>query len=162
MTTDYAALLRDAGCGERVVRHCRAVTDLALALSAGDSLFDPALIEAGGMLHDIGRSSTHGIGHAQAGAARLRRTGWPEAVCSIVERHTGAGLSADECALLGLLPRDCVPATLEERLVAYADKCVAGHRLASMDRELARSFHLPRRVRRRMYRLWREMELITG
>ena len=114
------------------------------------------------MLHDIGRSVTHGIAHAQAGAVLLRASGWPEAVCRIVERHTGAGLTADECALLGLLPRDCVPLAPEERMVAYADKRLKGDRVVSMERELARSFGLPHRSRRRMYRLWREMDVLTG
>ena len=160
--SEYATLLRAAGCDERVIRHCRAVTALALELAGGDPLYDCALIEAGGMLHDLGRSVTHGIGHAQAGAALLRAGEWPEAVCRIVERHTGAGLTADECALLGLLPRDCVPVTPEERLVAYADKRLKGDRVVSMERELARSFALPHRSRRRMYRLWREMDVLTG
>jgi uncharacterized protein len=161
--SEYEALLRSAGCDERVVRHCRAVTDLALELAGSDPLFDRALLEAGGMLHDIGRSATHGIGHAQAGAALLRERGWPEAVCRIVERHTGAGLTADECALHRILPRDCVPRTPEERLVAYADKRLRGDRVVSMERELARSFALPHRSRRRMYRLWRETDaLVTG
>lgn len=160
--SEYGALLRDAGCDEGVVRHCWAVTALALELSGGDPLYDRTLIEAGGMLHDIGRSVTHGIGHAQAGAALLRAGGWPETVCLIVERHTGAGLTADECALLGLLPRDCVPVTPEERLVAYADKRLKGDRVVSMERELDRSFALPHRSRRRMYRLWRETDVVTG
>ncbi len=138
--TDFAALLREAGCDTRVIRHCRAVTGLALELAGEDPLYDRDLVEAGGMLHDIGRSTTHGIGHAQA----------------------GAGLTADECALLRLVPRDCVPVTPEERLVAYADKLVAGDRLVSMEREIARSFALPHRSRRRMYRLWRETALLTG
>jgi len=159
---EYGALLRDAGCDEKVIRHCRAVTALALELAGSDPLYDRALLEAGGMLHDIGRSITHGIGHAQAGAALLRANGWPEAVCRVVERHTGAGLTADECALLGLLPRDCGPVTPEERLVSYADKRLKGVRVVSMERELARSFALPHRSRRRMYRLWQEIELLTG
>jgi uncharacterized protein len=160
--SEYAALLREAGCDERVVRHCQAVTALALELAGYDPLYDRALLEAGGMLHDIGRSVTHGIGHAQAGAALLRDRGWPEAVCRIVERHTGAGMTADECALHRLLPRDCVPVTPEERLIAYADKRLKGDRVVSMERELARSFALPHRARRRMYRLWRDMDVLTG
>ena len=49
--------------------------------------------------------------------------------------------------------------TPEERLVAYADKRLKGDRVVSMERELARSFALPHRSRRRMYRLWREMDV---
>lgn len=160
--SEYTTLLREAGCDERVIQHCRAVTALALELASSDPLYDLTLIEAGGMLHDIGRSVTHGIGHAQAGAALLRAGGWPDAICRIVERHTGAGLTADENALLRLVPRDCVPVTPEERLIAYADKRLSGIRVISMERELARSFALPHRSRRRMSRLWQEMEILTG
>jgi len=114
------------------------------------------------MLHDIGRSVTHGIGHAQAGAAICRALDLGEPVVRIVERHTGAGLSADDCVLLGLDPVECIPVTPEERLVAYADKRLRGARVVSMERELERSYSLPHRSRRRMCRLWHEMELLTG
>ena len=96
---DLEALLRSAGCDEGVLRHCRAVTGLALALAGDDPLFDRSLLETGGMLHDIGRSVTHGIGHAQVGARICRSLGLSEPVARIVERHTGAGLTAD-----GFLP----------------------------------------------------------
>ncbi len=159
--TDYASVLREAGCDERVVRHCRAVTALALSLAGDDPIYDRFRLEAGGMLHDIGRSRTHGVGHAQLGASLLRAKGWPEAVCRVVERHTGAGLTADECALLNLVPRDCVPTTPEERLVCYADKRVSGGKVVSFERELARSYALPHRARRRLCRLGQEMALLT-
>ena len=54
------------------------------------------------MLHDIGRSRTHDIRHAQCGADLVREMGMGENLARIVECHTGAGLSADECTLLGL------------------------------------------------------------
>ncbi len=159
---DWEALLRSAGCDEGVVRHCRAVTALALALAGDDTLFDRSLLQAGGMLHDIGRSVTHGIGHAQEGGRISRTLGLGEPIARIVERHTGAGLSADDCILLGLEPIDCIPVTPEERLVAYADKRLRGDRVVSMERELDRSVMLPRRARQRMYRLWREMDLFIA
>jgi len=159
---EWESLLRRAGCEERVLRHCRAVTALACSLAGDDPLFDLTLLTAGGMLHDIGRSVTHGIGHAQAGAAICRALDLDEPVVRIVERHTGAGLSADDCVLLGLDPVECIPVTPEERLVAYADKRLRGARVVSMERELERSYSLPHRSRRRMRRLWHEMELLTG
>ena len=159
---DWATILRSAGCDEGVVRHCRAVAALALSLAGDDPLFDRSILEAGGMLHDIGRSVTHGIGHAQEGGRTCRTLGLSEPLVRIVERHTGAGLSADECVLLGLEPIDCVPRTPEERLVASADSRLKGDRIVSMERELDRSIHLPHRARRRIYRLWREIDLLTG
>ena len=119
---------------------------------------DHDLVLAGSMLHDIGRSVTHSIGHAQAGAALCRTLGLPEPVARIVECHTGAGLTADECSLLGLVPIDCVPGTIEEKIVANADNLVGGHHEISIERNLSDAFALPGKSRRRMYRLWLEMQ----
>jgi uncharacterized protein len=77
----------------------------------------------------------------------------------MVECHTGAGLTADECTLLGLLPIDCMPVTLEEKIVTNADNLAGGKRRISIEQDLMDSFSLPRKVRKRMYRLWLEMEL---
>ena len=63
---------------------------------------DKDLIKKGALLHDIGRSKTHGITHAVEGAKIVREYGYPEEVQNIVERHIGAGLSEDEAIKLGL------------------------------------------------------------
>ena len=76
----------------------------------------------------------------------------------IVECHTGAGLTADECTLLGLLPIDCMPVTLEERIITNADNLAGGKRRISIEQDLMDAFALPRKIRKRMYRLWLEME----
>ena len=110
------------------------------------------------MLHDIGRSRSHSITHAQEGAAILRALGIRDDVVRVAERHIGAGLTADECSLMGLLPRDCMPRTLEEQIVANADNLVQGHREASIVRLLQHSYNLKRRLRQRHYRLWIRME----
>jgi uncharacterized protein len=81
-------------------------------------------------------------------------------VARIVECHTGAGLSADECSLLRLLPRQCIPETAEERLVAHADNLVAGKRVVTIHDTLAGAIHLKREVRHRMYRLALDVEIL--
>ncbi|HII75596.1 MAG TPA: phosphohydrolase, partial [Methanolinea sp.] len=83
----------------------------------------------------------------------------PEEVARVVERHIGAGLTADECTLLGLLPIDCMPRTLEERVVAHADNRVAGTRRICLDERLLHAIHLQKRQKQRLYRLWQEMEM---
>ena len=150
-------LLRKAGCSERVIAHCRAVCTLALSFS-GSATVDRDLVREGAMLHDIGRSRSHSITHAQEGAAILRALGIRDDVVRVAERHIGAGLTADECSLMGLLPRDCMPRTLEEQIVANADNLVQGHRETSIVRLLQHSYHLRRRLRQRHYRLWIRME----
>ena len=52
------------------------------------------------------------------------------------ECHLGAGIPAGEAKQLGLPARDFMPCTLEEKVVAYADKLVMGHRTASYERTL--------------------------
>jgi len=154
----WESLLREAGCNKRVIAHCRSVHDLVMGYWHED-IMDRELLEAGAYLHDIGRGITHGLCHAQAGADLCRRKGLPEKVARVVECHIGAGLTADECILLRLLPIDCMPLTPEERVVAHADNRVAGTRVISLEERMMRATYLPRKLKRRLYRLWLEMEM---
>lgn len=155
------ALLEEEKCAKNVIAHCKAVCACAEEYAARCSLADPDLVMQGALLHDIGRSRTHSIGHAQAGADLLREKGFPERLVRIVECHTGAGLTADECTLLGLLPRDCVPQTVEEKIVTHADNQLAGTMRETIDESIARAVHLNRKTRHRIYRLANEVELLA-
>ncbi len=154
----YVTLLEQAGCGPGVIAHCRAVHDVAIWYAERIPLADRELVSAGGYLHDVGRSRTQSIAHGQAGAEYCRSIGLPETIARIVECHTGAGLTADECTLLGLFPIDCVPRTIEEKIVCNADNLVAGTYRISIDRTIQNAFFLPRHVRWRIFRLWLELE----
>jgi uncharacterized protein (TIGR00295 family) len=88
------------------------------------------LVEAGSLLHDLGRCKTHSIHHAVEGAAIAADIGLPDEIVSIIERHIGAGLAKAEAASLGLPEKDYLPETLEEKVVAHADNLVDGiHRI---------------------------------
>ncbi len=154
----YETMLRDAGCDPRVIAHCHAVTDYALDLAGNNPLVNRGLLEKGAMLHDIGRGTTHSIFHAQAGADRCRALGLSEPVARIIECHTGAGISADECTLLGLLPRDCIPRTIEERIVAHVDNLMKGTRPVIIDKTIGSAIHLNKKARRRIYHLALDVE----
>ena len=54
----------------------------------------------------------------------IREAGFPEEIARVAERHTGAGISADDIKAMNLPlpPGDYMPRTLLERLVCYADK----------------------------------------
>jgi uncharacterized protein len=118
------------------MRHCRAVASKALDIAHRCRLdIDPADIEAAAMLHDIGIFATHApaihcngsepyIRHGIIGADLLRREGADEKTAAVAERHTGAGITADEVATQNLpLPvADYCPRTQLERLICYADK----------------------------------------
>jgi uncharacterized protein len=154
----FDAMLREAGCSARVITHCHVVRDLALSYTDRSGVANRDLVNAGALLHDIGRGATHSLRHGQEGADRCRSLGLAEPVARIVERHTGAGLSADEGTLLGLLPRSCVPETIEEKIVAGADNLVKGRNVISIVGRLESARGLSRKVKRRIYRLWLETE----
>jgi uncharacterized protein len=153
-------LLHDAGCSTKVIAHCRAVRDCACGYAAHNPDINFHLVEQGAMLHDIGRSRTHDIRHAQCGADLLRQLGFGEEIARIVECHTGAGLAADECTLLGLSPRDCMPRTMEEKIVTHADNLIAGKKRVTIHESIGSAIYLPRKARKRMERLASEVELL--
>ncbi len=125
-------ILREAGCCSGVVTHCVNVTRVAMRL-AGRLMemgleVDLALVEVGALLHDLGRARTHSVRHGVVGGEMARELGLPEALVRIIERHIGAGIPRVEAEELGLPEGDYVPETLEEKVVAYADKLIEGHR----------------------------------
>jgi uncharacterized protein len=121
-------LLRDNQCPTKVIKHCKAVAKLALETAETcrekGLKVDLELVEIGALLHDIGRSKTHTVQHAIAGAEILEAAGLPEPVISITKRHIGGGITTSEAEKLGW-PKDVyVPMTLEEKIVSYADKLI--------------------------------------
>lgn len=119
-------LLRSEGASKNVIAHCKCVCRRALSVARRTDRCDLTLIEAGALLHDLGRSKTHGIAHGVVGAQLIRRHNLPEKLARIVERHVGAGLTKKEASSFGLPPKDYLPRTPEERIVCYADKLIAG------------------------------------
>lgn len=160
MPEEFSSALFSAGCDPGVIRHCRIVADVSSRYT-GDSV-DADLVAAGSSLHDIGRSVTHSIAHAQAGARICHERGYPAGVAEIVLRHTGAGLDADECTLLGLDPMDCVPRTLEEKIVAHADNLVKGSHVITIEERMIAIADLSTRSKRRIWRLAMEVELLSS
>ncbi|MEW5937164.1 MAG: HDIG domain-containing metalloprotein [Candidatus Thermoplasmatota archaeon] len=116
-------LLEALGCDPNLIEHSIAVETLALKIAERCGA-DIALVSAGALLHDIGRSKTHAIDHGLAGAELARELGLPEHLSRIIERHVGAGLTASEAEALGLPKKDYLPQTLEEKIVAHADNLV--------------------------------------
>ena len=155
-------ILRKVGCSEEVIRHCIAVAELALEIARlrnskrrrsrsseggeceaeegskekeGEEV-DEELVFRGALLHDIGRSRTHGIKHAYVGAEIARSLGLDERIVRIIERHIGAGIPAEEAKNLGLPAKDFIPETIEEKIVACADNLIAHDRRISIEEAL--------------------------
>ena len=121
-------LLRENHCPPIVIRHCEVVTELALEIT--DKLekkgvkVDRELVEVGALLHDLGRSKSHGVDHGVVGANMAASAGLSEQLVRIIKSHVGGGITSDEAEALGW-PKDVyVPVTLEEKIVSYADKLI--------------------------------------
>ena len=115
-------ILKRLNCPTHLINHSKAVCKKALKLSSNfDVDVDIELVKTGALLHDIGRSKTNGIDHAVVGAEILKNMGFPDSVANIALRHIGAGIPKKEAIQLGLPPKDYIPLTLEEKIVAHAD-----------------------------------------
>ena len=93
------------------------------------------LVEIGALLHDIGRSKTHGFNHALIGGKILRDKGFPEKIARICETHILGGLDKEDIIKLNLKIKDSsyLPETLEEKIVCLADKHMAGRREVTIE-----------------------------
>ncbi|XHH07764.1 MAG: HDIG domain-containing metalloprotein [Candidatus Bathyarchaeia archaeon] len=124
-------ILQKNGCSAKVIAHCQAVASLALELAEKlkkkNIPVDLALVEAGALLHDLGRSKTHSVNHAVEGAELARAEGLPEEVICIIKRHVGAGITDEEAQWLGWPKDNYVPQSMEEKIVCYADKCIGSN-----------------------------------
>ena len=126
-------LLKKENTPENVIEHCKAVCRKAVKIAANFDNADKDLICKGALLHDIGRSKTHGITHAVTGAEIAAKYDYPTEVLNIIERHIGAGITAEEAVKLGLPEKSYVPQTLEEKIVAYADNLTSGTKEVDID-----------------------------
>jgi len=140
MPDECLKLLTKAGCTLEVISHCTAVRDIALRMAKKTNA-DLKLVEAGALLHDIGRSKTHGIKHAVQGAKIAKKLGLPDEIINIIERHVGAGLSAKEAKKLGLPEKDYIPETLEEKIVCHADNLVDNNGKKPVEDEVERALN---------------------
>jgi uncharacterized protein len=134
------SLLSESGCSNSVIAHCKAVSALAVTFAEACEKkgldVDVNLVEVGALLHDIGRSKTHGVNHVIVGVEIAKSLNLPESIVSIIERHVGGGITADEAKELGWPVKDYLPTTLEEKLVTYADKLIEGLRVVPIEKTL--------------------------
>lgn len=119
-------LLEKENTPKNVIDHCKAVYIKAMEIAANFDNIDEELIRKGALLHDIGRSKTHGITHAIEGVEIAKKYGYSEDVLNIIERHIGAGITEEEAEKLGLPKKSYIPQTLEEKIVAHADNLISG------------------------------------
>ena len=126
-------LLKKENVPENVIDHCKAVCRKAMEIASNFDNADKDLIRKGALLHDIGRSRTHGIEHAIEGVEIAKKYGYSQDVLNIIERHIGAGITAEEAEKLGLPKKSYIPQTLEEKIVAHADNLISGSEEVDID-----------------------------
>ncbi len=147
-------LLKKEGASEKVIKHCIAVSECAVEIASKISKknnidVDLNLVETGGLLHDLGRSKTHGIAHGIAGAEILRNLInninlnlssndkiFIEKLARICERHIGAGIDKDEATILGIVEKDYLPETIEEKIITHADNLIGGDKVVGIEQTI--------------------------
>lgn len=118
---------------EILLNHSKAVAEKALKIAEKFNV-DREFIHEAAILHDIGIFMTNTpkfncygsypyIAHGYIGRDLVEKEGLPKHAL-VCERHTGVGISKDEIIRnkLPLPHRDMIPITLEEKIIAYADK----------------------------------------
>ncbi len=139
-------ILASAGCSSIVIKHSRAVFDLGMEMVRRSEEvtglpvhgINIARLSAGLLLHDLGRSRTHSIGHAIIGAELAERIGLHPDIVTMIRNHVGGGLPAAEALELGLPDMDLIPLTWEEKLVSHADTLVGNLRRRSLCKAVER------------------------
>ncbi len=128
---NYEKILQLEGCSKAVIEHCKRVKKLAMEIAkriAENGIkIDFDAVEAGAMLHDVGRAKTHGIMHIVEGANIAAKYGFSKKILDIIKHHGGAGIDKEEAKKLGLPPDDYTPRSIEEMIVAHADN-LTGYR----------------------------------
>ena len=110
---------------EWLATHCAAVADvaafLARAIAARNHAIDVTLVEAAALLHDVDKAfrddqPLKSLGHGTAGAAWAREQAHDE-IAAAIYGHPVSRLADDDHYFVWVSS-----ATVEERVVAYADK----------------------------------------
>lgn len=140
---DAINLLISSGCPPDVIEHCKVVANYArsIAINIRDNEMqkghriqvDVDTVFIGALLHDIGRSRTHGIDHAVEGAKIANDKKLDDKLVKIIECHIGAGIPKEEASDLGLPEKDYLPVTIEEKIVAHADNLIFGKEIGTID-----------------------------
>lgn len=120
---------------EKVYKHSKAVQELALEIAKKARGTDLEFIRIASLLHDIGRfecppKKGKTILHGIRGAEILRKEGLDERFALVCERHLGAGITKEDIKKnsLPLPDKDFVPESKEEKIIAYADNLISGHK----------------------------------
>jgi len=138
-------LLRETGVDEKVIEHSIAVSrtsmEIAKKMRENGVKVDVSLVEAGALLHDIGRAKVHGIAHGRVGTEILRKLGYGDSLARIAGSHVLCGVLADKAGKQSITSKDdSVSMTIEEKIVCYADKITLENRRTTLKERYDRWF----------------------
>ncbi len=145
-------LLDEWGLPEGIKEHSFVVRDIALQIvkkikeNNKDIEIDKKIVEAGALLHDIGRVVSHGLEHGFRGWLLLKgaRVDNRVARCALVHVLGGFTLSDVKkefpVAVRDEINEPLIPESIEEKIVCLADKHAVGTVKVSMNKRFARWF----------------------
>jgi len=142
-TSDFAFdLLRILKVPYQVRKHSIKVAARALEIAnlVKNKKVDKNLVEIGALLHDIGRSKTHGFEHALIGGNILKERGLPNQLVRICETHILGGLDREDAKFIGLPEKEYLPITLEEKIICVADKLTVGTKEVKIEQRFNKWF----------------------
>lgn len=127
--------IKELGLDKHILYHTLAVSRKAIKIGSEirSVPVDIKLVRIGAILHDIGRTRSHGLDHAAYGADIIRDLGWSEDLARITETHILGGLKKSEAKDLNIPIRDYMPRSIEEKIVCLSDKYHIGSRKVSIE-----------------------------
>ncbi len=128
-------ILKEEGCSPKVIRHVCTVNAVAMII-VSRTRADKELVNAGSLLHDVGRSRTHGVRHVSEGVAIARSRDLPDPLVRIISRHIAAGFTKDEAIAAGLPDGEYMPETIEEKIVCHSDNLVSNDKVTTLQEAL--------------------------
>ncbi|WP_287582923.1 HDIG domain-containing metalloprotein [Candidatus Borrarchaeum sp.] len=135
-------LLNKYGVDKNIIEHSKAVCKKALEIAEkiiqkGLTTVNIGLIRASALLHDIGRYNENSIRHGVVGGELIRKLGYSSKLARIVERHVLCGISERFAKKFEFPNRKFIPETVEELIICYADKLVAGRRVVDLKKRFS-------------------------
>ncbi|MBN1109184.1 MAG: HDIG domain-containing protein [Methanomassiliicoccales archaeon] len=142
---DCYRIMREEGLSPVVIYHSCVVNVVAMIIARHCGA-DQELVNAASLLHDIGRSRTHGVQHVWESVRIARERGLPEPLVLCIGRHVASGFTAEEARQLGLPNGDYMPSSLEDKIVNFADNLVS-------DRSIRTTAQAAERMRQKGFEL---------
>ncbi|MEX2683739.1 MAG: HDIG domain-containing metalloprotein [Candidatus Sigynarchaeota archaeon] len=144
-------LMSKWGLPDGIKDHCIVVKDIAMEFVRKINERDPnvkidaRVVEAGALLHDIGRIKSHGLDHGYRGYQVLMDAKVDERVARCALVHVLGGFTVDD--IKREFPGNAkdinvslMPQSIEEKIVCFADKHAVGTMQVSVKKRFSRWF----------------------